>query len=356
MNQHTCTRRLEALKELMVQQDMTDLLVTHPANRFYLSGFELHDGQCNESSGCLLVRTDGPDWLLTDARFTEEARRHWSEEHVHVYGAPRLEKIAGFLKKLGVKQLWVETQAMCAEMYLGLEKELDLYPAPKLVEELRMVKDAAELTALRESCRLNHSVYAVLERSVAPGMTERDVAWLLEQEFRQNRAEALSFAPIVGFGPNAALPHATPGQTRLEPETPVLIDMGGRLNGYCSDQTRTWWIGENPSDEFRRTLDLVQEAQSRAIARIEPGATTAELHATAREYFAQHGAAEHFTHSLGHGIGLETHEGPGVGPIRPVMLKPGMVITVEPGLYYPRWGGVRWEHMVAVTENGHEVL
>ena len=158
------------------------------------------------------------------------------------------------------------------------------------------------------------------------------------------------------FGPTAALPHATPGQTRLEPETPVLIDMGGRLNGYCSDQTRTWWIGENPSDEFRRTLDLVQEAQSRAIARIEPGATTAELHATAREYFAQHGAAEHFTHSLGHGIGLETHEGPGVGPIRPVMLKPGMVITVEPGLYYPRWGGVRWEHMVAVTENGHEVL
>ena len=133
MNQYTCTRRLEALKELMVQQDMTDLLVTHPANRFYLSGFELHDSQCNESSGCLLVRTDGPDWLLTDARFTEEARRHWSEEHVHVYGAPRLEKIAGFLKKLGVKQLWVETQAMCAEMYLGLEKELDLYPAPKLV-------------------------------------------------------------------------------------------------------------------------------------------------------------------------------------------------------------------------------
>lgn len=350
------TARREALAELMARENIPAFLIVHPANRYYLSGFELHDGQCNESSGCLLLRAQGPDWLLTDARFVEEAGRHWPEEYVHVYGAPRLEKIGEFLRAQGVRELWVETQAMCAEMYLELAKAVELHAAPRLVEELRMVKDASELAALRESCALNHRVYAALRPQLRPGVTEREIAWALEREFRENGAESLSFAPIVGFGPNAALPHAVPGETRLTPETPVLVDMGGRLADYCSDQTRTWWIGDCPSDEFRRTLDLVREAQRLAIARVGPGVSTAELDATARNFFARQGVAEFFTHSLGHGIGLETHEGPGVGPFRPTSLCPGMVITIEPGLYYPVWGGVRWEHMVVVTGDGHEVL
>jgi Xaa-Pro aminopeptidase len=350
------SRRIQALKELMQRQGISDLLVIQPANRFYLSGFELHDGQCNESSGCLLVRANGPDWLLTDARFTVEAWRHWPEERVHIYGSPRIERIVSFLKSLGIGELWVETHAMCAEMFLELGKCLTLHPAPRLVEDLRTVKDAAELAALRKSCALNHLVYEKLESAIVPGMTEKDVAWTLERLFREGGAESLSFAPIVGFGPNGALPHATPGSSPLEAETPVLVDMGGRLDGYCSDQTRTWWIGEKPTDAFRRTLELVQEAQRLAIAKVGPGVSTDELHATAREHFDRHGVAGFFTHSLGHGIGLETHEAPGVGPVRPTVLRPGMVITVEPGLYYPEWGGVRWEHMVVVTEDGHEVL
>ncbi|PKN39620.1 MAG: peptidase M24 family protein, partial [Deltaproteobacteria bacterium HGW-Deltaproteobacteria-20] len=132
----THSRRLQDLKNLMQGQDIDALLVVHPANRFYLSGFELHDGQCNESSGCLLIRLNGPDWLLTDARFTEEARRHWAGEHVHVYGAPRVEKIAEFVKSLGISELWVETHAMCAGMYLELGGMLSLHQAPRLVEEL----------------------------------------------------------------------------------------------------------------------------------------------------------------------------------------------------------------------------
>lgn len=349
-------KRIAALKTLMDAADIPTLLILHPANRYYLSGFELHDGQCNESSGCLLIRANGPDWLLTDARFTEVARRHWPEEYTHIHGAPRLEKITEFVKSLGIRDLWIEAHAICAEMYLELGKSLDPHPAPRLVEELRTVKDSAELAALKASCALNHRVYDILRPQLAPGLTEKDVAWMLETAFRENGAEGLSFAPIVGFGPNGALPHATPGQTRLTPETPVLIDMGGRLDGYCSDQTRTWWIGDRPSDEFRSALELVQEAQRLAIAKVAPGVATSELHAAAKDFFARRGAAEHFTHSLGHGIGLETHEAPGVGPIRPTVLKPGMVITVEPGLYYPQWGGVRWEHMVVVTENGHDVL
>jgi Xaa-Pro aminopeptidase len=348
--------RLQALKKLMQSQDIDALLVTHPANRYYLSGFELHDGQCNESSGCLLILAGADDWLLTDARFREEALRHWPQGQVHVYGSPRVEKIADFVKALGIGELWVETHAMCAQMYLELDGMLNLRRAPRLVEDLRIVKDEGELEKLRASCALNHRVYEALRPRLVPGVTEREVAWMLEREFRDGGAEGLSFAPIVGFGPNGALPHATPAETRLEAQAPVLIDMGGRLEGYCSDQTRTWWIGDRPSDEFRRTLDLVQEAQALAIAKVAPGVSTAELHAAARDFFVRHGVADHFTHSLGHGIGLETHEAPGVGPIRPTTLRPGMVITVEPGLYYPEWGGVRWEHMVVVTEDGHEVL
>jgi Xaa-Pro aminopeptidase len=179
------SQRIDALKELMRRQGVGALLVINPANRFYLSGFELHDGQCNESSGCLLLRTDGPDWLLTDARFTVEAWRHWPEAHVHVYGSPRVEKIAEFVKSLGVRELWVETHAMCAETYLELGKSLELRAAPRLVEELRTVKDERELAALRASCALNHRVYEALEAALAPGMTERDVAWLLERLFRE---------------------------------------------------------------------------------------------------------------------------------------------------------------------------
>lgn len=349
-------QRIQNLKSLLREQDISALLVIHPANRFYLSDFELHDGQCNESSGCLLIQAHGPDWLLTDARFTEEARQCWPAEYVHVYGAPRVEKIAAFAKSLGLTTLWVEAQGMCAEMYLEMARTLELRPAPRLVEELRTIKDEAELAALRRSCRLNQQVFDCLAEGVRPGQTEQEVAWMLERAFREQGAEALSFAPIVGFGPNGALPHATPSARVLAPETPVLIDMGCRLQGYCSDQTRSWWIGDKPSDLFRRTLELVQEAQALAIARIGPGVPTSELHATARGFFGRHGVAEHFTHSLGHGIGLETHEAPGVGPIRPTVLQPGMVITVEPGLYYPEWGGVRWEHMVVVTQDGHEVL
>ncbi|NLW80422.1 MAG: aminopeptidase P family protein [Desulfovibrionales bacterium] len=348
--------RLDALKDHMEREEIPVLLVLHPANRFYLSGFALHDGQCNESSGCLLIRTSGPDWLLTDSRFTEEARRHWPAEFVHVHGMPRLEKIAEFITTLGIRDVWVETHAMCAEMYLELGKGVHLHPAPRMVENLRTIKDPDELAAIRASCALNHRVYETIRPHLKPGVTEKDMAWMLEREFREHGAEALSFPPIVGFGPNGALPHATPGEDRLASDSPVLIDMGGRLHGYCSDQTRTWWIGGTPTDAFRRTLDLVQEAQRLAIARVAPGVSTDDLHATAKDYFSCHGVAEHFTHSLGHGIGLETHEAPGVGPIRPTILQPGMVITVEPGLYYPEWGGVRWEHMVVVTENGHDVL
>jgi Xaa-Pro aminopeptidase len=329
------------------------LLVSAPANRYYLSGFELHDTQCNESSGVLLIRLDGPDALLTDSRFEETATECLGAESVVIYR--RRKDLAAMLADLGVTELWIEEEALCVREYRALAERFQLHAAPPLVEDMRRIKSAEEIALLKASCSINHQVFAQVPEMLRQGITEAELAWELERSFREAGAEALSFPTIVGFGQNGAKAHAIPGNQRLEPETPVLVDMGCRLQDYCSDQTRSFWYGSRPGPEFSRALALVQEAQAAAIEAIAPGVPCAEVDRVAREFLARHGVAGHFTHSLGHGIGLETHESPRLAAHDQTLLAPGMVVTVEPGLYYP-WGGVRWEYMVVVTETGHEIL
>lgn len=150
--------------------------------------------------------------------------------------------------------------------------------------------------------------------------------------------------------------HAIPDETVLRENCPVLIDVGCRVDDYCSDQTRTFWVGDKPTDEFLRTRDMVQHAQQVAIDMMRPGMPLADAHNIALAVFERHGVAASFNHSLGHGIGLQTHEAPAVNPRTDARLTPGMVVTVEPGLYFPLWGGVRWEHMVLCTDDGVRVL
>ncbi|BDU99956.1 peptidase M24 [Thermodesulfomicrobium sp. WS] len=351
MNDYALRRtRLQAAMEA---NGVRSLLVSAPANRYYLSGFELHDTQCNESSGVLLIRLDGPEMLFTDARFAQTARECLGPDSVALYR--RRKDLAAMLCDLGVTELWVEEDALCVREYRALAEKIPLHPAPPLVEGLRRIKSAEEIRLLRASAAVNHRVFARVTEMLRHGITEAELAWELERSFREAGAEALSFPTIVGFGPNGAKAHAIPGSQRLEPETPVLVDMGCRLQDYCSDQTRSFWFGSRPSPEFSRALNLVQEAQAAAIEAIAPGVPCAEVDRVAREFLARHGVAEHFTHSLGHGIGLETHEAPRLAAHDATILEPGMVVTVEPGLYFP-WGGVRWEYMVVVTATGHEVL
>ncbi len=345
--------RRAQLRATMAEAGVTHLLVSSPANRFYLTGFELHDSQCAESSGVLLIRHDGPDLLLTDARFRETALELLAAEQVVIYR--RRTELATILHDAGVRNLWIEEDYLSVREYHALAQKLTLHAAPPLVEQLRQIKGPEEMDRLRAACALNHNVFAALPQLLTVGIHEAELAWELERRFREAGAEALSFPTIVGFGPNSAKAHAIPGTTPLCPEMPVLVDMGCRLAGYCSDQTRSLWFGRSPSSEFARALDLVQEAQARAIAILGPGVPAAEPDRVVREFFARHGVAEHFTHSLGHGVGLETHEAPRLATHEETLLAPGMVVTVEPGLYFP-WGGVRWEYMVHITEDGHEVL
>ena len=348
--------RIQKLAALLREMELPALLVSHAANRFYRSGFELHDPQCNESAGWLLVKDTGEALLMTDPRYRDAALRLWPEENLFIYTAPRLQQISEYMADLGVRKLGVETRGLCAEAYLHLAEHFALQPVTECVEKLRMIKDEQEILAMRASCDLNHKVFDQIERMLAPGMTETEVAWSIEKLYREQGASELSFSTIVGVGPNGALPHAIPGTDRISDNCPVLIDMGCRLNDYCSDQTRTFWVGEHPSSEFLRTRDMVRKAQDLAIAAIRPGMAAKDAYAVSRDFFRRQGVDQYFTHGLGHGIGLETHEGPALSPLSPAVLEPGMVVTVEPGLYYPQWGGVRWEYMVLITEDGVEVF
>lgn len=344
--------RRERLRALMAARGLSALLVSFAANRYYLSGFELFDSQCNETVGWLVVLAGGRDLLMTDARFTEAARRLWPVEDTLIYGAGKHAELAKILHGRGVRALGYDPRAVNVFDYEALREHFELVPTSGMVEELRRIKEPAELELLRASCGLNHHVMRALTDTLKPGMTEAEAAWQIERLFRESGAEGLSFPSIVGVDKNAALPHAIPGETRIRQESLVLVDAGCRLAGYCSDQTRTFWVGDNPTERFHETKRVVMAAQKAGMAAIRPGATFASAYAAARRVFEEAGVAHQFTHSLGHGVGLETHEGPSLSPRAEGVFVPGMVVTVEPGLYDADWGGVRWEYMVAVTEDG----
>lgn len=356
MRRENYANRRNSLRKLMGQKGLDALVISHDANRYYLSGFELHDPQMNESSGYLIITRHGDDWLCTDARYTEAASRLWDTDRICIYSGPASEQINALLRKEGYTSIGYEAHSLCVSFFRSLSRNLEMVAADGLVESLRRIKEPEEIQALRRSCAVNHRLMEWLPSQLRPGRTEAEIAWEIEKFFRENGASELAFSSIVAVGPNAALPHAIPGDTVITENCPVLIDVGCRVDEYCSDQTRTFWVGAQPTDVFVRTVELVRAAQDKVIARLHPGMFAAEAHRIARAVFEDACVEMHFTHSLGHGVGLETHESPSVSLRSKMPLEAGMVITVEPGLYYPEWGGVRWEYMVLITEDGAEIL
>jgi Xaa-Pro aminopeptidase len=348
--------RRDKLREKLIDHDLDGYLVLHPPNRFYLSGFELHDPQCNESAGCLLIGKNGSDWFCTDPRYQQEAKTLWDEKFLFIYKEQRIQQLTDFFAKQGFTRLGFETRIMSHEMHAIMHDCLQLRPFNGLVEELRSLKDEFEIECLNKSCLLNHQAFILCQELVQPGLMEKTISWEIEKFFRENEASELAFPCIVAFGPHAALPHHLPGDTVLTSESPVLIDIGARLHNYCSDQTRTLWIGDHLPEYYLKTRDLVQEAQKRAIDSIRPGVKMSEVFHQTKEFFGKFGLDSHFIHSLGHGVGLETHEYPGLGPRNENAFQEGMVVTIEPGLYFPEWGGVRWENMGVVRQDGLQVL
>jgi Xaa-Pro aminopeptidase len=353
--------RIKRLRESLSEADIDTLLVLVGENRRYLSGFTGEDTLFDESAGALLI-SEAALILATDSRYELQARNEAPLYDVICYREGLAKELPGVLKKLNTKRLGFESVRMSYMQYQKIIEALqkadysaELIAAEEIVENLRIIKEEPEIDLMRQALHIAEEVFSACMQQLRPGMTEKELAWLLEKGMRESGAEGLSFPPIVASGPNGALPHAIPGDRAIQKGEPILFDWGARLNGYCSDISRTVVI-DNPNSTFKKVFHTVLDAQRLAIDAIKPGMSSKAVDKIARDFIEEKGFGGKFGHGLGHGAGLAIHESPRLSPLKDNRLEPGMVTTVEPGIYLPDWGGVRLENMVVVRDDGAEVL
>lgn len=361
MTLHDYESRVQQVREKMAEQQMDGFMVIVAENRRYLSGFSAEDTQFDETAGALLI-TASRMVIATDSRFELQAQREAPRWERFIYKKGLAQELPEILQDLDLRRLGFESARLSVQQLNQMREALssagmkiELLDTENLVEALRLRKSEAEIEAIRHALELAEDAFKRLRESLTAGRSEVDLAWGLERAMREAGAEELSFPVITAAGQNAALPHAVPGTRKIAAGEPILFDWGARLHGYCSDISRTVVIGK-PDDTFRAVFSAVYEAQQKAIEAIRPGVSGKQVDKVARDHIAQAGFAGKFGHGLGHGTGLAVHEAPRLSPIREDTLEPGMVFTVEPGIYLPDWGGVRLENMVAVREHGAEVL
>ena len=347
--------RQQKLRGHLATTRFDGLLVSHLPNIRYLCGF-------TGSAGLLLVEESG-SIFITDVRYDTQA-------HEEVKAAKVI--IARKSPLLALGELLAKWRKRSRGWTIGLEEEhltiaekkrlakarpagVRLKDAPSMIERFRMVKDEDELGRIREAVALGAKIYERALETLRPGAKEVEVAAEMELAARRGGAEEMSFPTIIASGARSALPHGRASGQAIPSGAFVVCDFGVILSGYCSDQTRTVWIGDVP-ESARQAYEAVREAQQAAIDAVRPGIAVGEVDAAARKVLRKAGLGRYFTHSTGHGVGLEIHEGPRVADGQRELLQPGMVITIEPGVYFPGKWGVRIEDMVAVTAGGCEVL
>lgn len=351
---------IDKIQQVLRRKKVDAFLVTNQENRRYLSGFTAHDTSFTERSGAVLIPARGTPFLLTDFRYKIQAESEAKGFEVILYPHGITSLLCDILPKIECTRLAFEGHAMTHVAATSMTKSLmkigvSLVSVSGWVEKMRTRKTGREIDLIRRSVALNEAVFREVHGSLCPGITEHEVALQIETLMRSMGAEGPCFATIVAAGPNGALPHATPGERKIEKGEPVVIDMGLVLEGYCSDMTRTVVLGE-PDTLTVKLFRLVRKAQLAGIDAIRPGVTGREVDRAARRVISSSGYGKNFGHGLGHGVGLEVHESPRLNKKSRQRLTPGMVITVEPGIYIPGWGGIRLENMVVVTETGCEVL
>jgi Xaa-Pro aminopeptidase len=343
--------RLDRFVARLPEREVDAVLVSAPENRRYLSGF-------TGSAGQLLVSGERAV-LVTDSRYSEQATNQATEFQVHqVRGG--WDWLMEQLKESGIKRLGFESQNMTVSSYNNLldalkeETELSgvsLIPVTEVADDQRMIKDSAELALLQRAIDASDKAMELVCPAIAEGMTEREVAWRMEVAMRDAGADTISFDTIVAAGPNGAMAHHQPTDQVIKRGEPIVIDMGARVGGYCSDITRTVVVGE-PDDMFHKIYSIVLGAQLTAINTAKIGMTGEECDSLARNVISDAGYGDNFGHSLGHGVGLAVHEGPRVSPKSTDSLGLNTVFTVEPGIYISGWGGIRIEDIVILGEDG----
>lgn len=342
--------RLMKLREALATEGLDAILITQPENRRYLSGF-------TGSAGVLLISQDQAV-LATDFRYYEQVEKQASDFQLAKITDKFKMLLPELVHQVGAKRVGFESVHLTVDQHKEWEEVVEgfeLVPTKELVERIRAVKDEEELSRIGQAIALADETFAHIVSFIEPGMTEKEVAWELEVFMRTHGAEKVAFDLIVGSGPNGAMPHATVSERVIRAGEPIVIDMGAMVDGYNSDLTRTICAGR-PDDKFKEIYDIVLEAQCTAEQSIRPGMMGKQADGIARKVIEEAGYSEHYGHGLGHGVGLAVHEKPGVGRLSEDVLEPGMVFTVEPGIYLPGWGGVRIEDVVVMREEGLEVL
>lgn len=321
-------------------------VLTGESNRYYFT-------RCSTSFGAVVI-TPEIRVFITDFRYESEAREKVSDfeivvtTFVELYG-----KIAETLKKAGAKTVGYEQSMSVGEfaLFKTALKEFKLKPADDVIESKRAIKTEEEIGFIVSAQRIAERALQKAVTGLKPGMTERELMAEINYEMVKGGADKYSFETITAFGANSAQPHHHPSDKKLEKDELILVDMGAMFNGYCSDMTRTFCLGD-PGEELTRVYETVKSAQAYAIKHIKAGMTCNDADALAREYITANGYGSHFGHSFGHGVGIDIHETPRVGQGSDFVLQPNMVITAEPGIYIPGLGGVRIEDMLVVGEDG----
>ncbi len=347
--------RLERVREAIAAAKINALLVTSEANRRYVSGF-------TGSNGWLVITADDrePPKLATDFRYLDQAQQESPEFEIIRMVGPVENWWGDLVQPIGRARLGFEADDVSVAMHKQLRDATAKLPAgqrpsltqtKRVIEPVRAIKDAREQKLLREAARLTDQAFADVTSRIEPAWSEQRVAWELEQYARTHGADAMAFDSIVAAGPHGARPHARPRDNVISEREPIVIDMGARLNGYCADMTRTISLG-GVDQRFPHIYDIVLAAHETAAQMVEPGMKASDAHQLAQQVINDAGYGEYFGHGLGHGVGLQIHEYPHLGATSKDELAEGMVITIEPGIYLPDWGGVRIEDMGVLEADG----
>ncbi|MBM5805177.1 MAG: aminopeptidase P family protein [Candidatus Verstraetearchaeota archaeon] len=343
-------RRVKELHGLIEKKGFDGILVVNPENIYYLTGAPFVIG----GVGKLLYLGKGgsASLIVTDLDYEEARRRAVGVDLVRTkFGERPLER----LKKIAGKKLGVEETFLSQKFYEGLKKGFIPMPLGGAIEKMREVKDEEEVASIVKAQRATERALTKAYRNFKEGMTEQEIVSEIEYHMRREGAEAYAFENLVASGPRAIYPHGMPTAKKVGGGEGVVLDLGVKMSGYCSDMTRTVFFGR-PKREMVRIYEAVLEAQKAALRAARPGMTGKELDGVAREILEEKGYGKYFGHGLGHGVGIAIHEGPSVSVRGEEKLVSGNVITVEPGVYIPKLGGVRIEDMIVMTEKGSRNL
>lgn len=341
--------KLEKIRKKMDQHNIDGFLITSPINRRYVTGFT------GTAGTALITATDAR--FITDFRYTEQAEAQVEGFQVVEHKKLMIDEIRNQVKESKVKRLGFEKDFVTYGQYETYQKhlEVELIPISGLIEEIRIIKTEEELDVMKKAAKIADDAFLHIQKYIKPGVKEIEIANELEFFMRRQGATSSSFDTIVASGWRSALPHGVASTKEIASGELVTLDYGALYNGYCSDITRTVAVGEI-DDQLKEIYDIVLEANKRGVQEIKPGMTGKEADAVTRDYITEKGYGKNFGHSTGHGLGLEVHEAPTLSSRSKQVLKPGMVVTVEPGIYIPGVGGCRIEDDIVITESGNERL